>query len=289
MTLKDYLHRYCLARHLKPNTILQMQTSVRQFEAFAGPKKLAELSAEDVNRFAEHLRSKVKPRSIKAKLTNLMSLVNAALDEGVIETFGRVRHVRVPQAVVIAFTPEDVAKLLAAARLIPGYNTRTGLKRADWWTAFLLLAWDTAFRLGDLLDLEFSDVRPSGVVAIAQQKTGRVMIGRLRPETLAAVTQLQEQGDSSRPYIFNWHTRREQFYKWFRKLCARAGVKGTSKYLRRSRATDECRRHGGIGGGGLAAAAKVLGHADLTGALALRNYIDRSQLTEELPLPPPIG
>jgi hypothetical protein len=40
---------------------------------------------------------------------------------------------------------------------------------------------------------------------------------------------------------------------------------------------------------GSLAAARVLGRADQTGMLAWRNYVDRSQLESEQPLPPPIG
>jgi len=38
----------------------------------------------------------------------------------------------------------------------------------------------------------------------------------------------------------------------------------------------------------LAVAAKVLGHADKTGALAARNDVDWSQVDDELPAPPAI-
>src|SRR5207245_6974246 len=37
---------------------------------------------------------------------------------------------------------------------------------------------------------------------------------------------------------------------------------------------------------GPAAAARYLGHADKTGALAAKNYIDHRQIEEQLPLPP---
>lgn len=143
---------------------------------------------------------------------------------------------------------------------------------------------DTCFRAGDLLDLKFSDLRPNRVVVKVQRKTGRQYAGRLRDETWNAVQRIREQGEQSpERLIFCWAARREAFYKAFRELAEDAGVRGTSKYLRRARATDEFKRHGP------AAAARVLGHADMTGQLAWRNYIDRSQLDSDLPMPPTIG
>jgi hypothetical protein len=55
--------------------------------------------------------------------------------------------------------------------------------------------------------------------------------------------------------------------------------------LRRARATYEYRRSGG----NALVAGRVLGHRDGTGALAMRNYVDISQVTERLSLPPPIA
>ena len=73
---------------------------------------------------------------------------------------------------------------------------------------------------------------------------------------------------------------RKKFSAAFQRVVERAGLSGSPKYLRRARATAECRLNGP------AAAAKILGHADGTGALALKNYVDRSQLLENVALPP---
>jgi integrase len=197
---------------------------------------------------------------------------------------GPLRRLKVPAHVIVAFTGEDVQKLLATAAKITGWFRQTGIKRRDWWIAFIHVAWDTCFRAGDLLDLRFSDLRANHCVVKIQRKTGRQYVGKLRDETWNAVQVIKGQGEQAADRcIFPWASRREAFYKAFRELAAEAGVRGTSKYMRRARATDEYKRRGP------AAAATVLGHADGTGQLAMRNYIDKSQLSDDIPMPPAIG
>jgi integrase len=284
MTLTDVLRRYCLEHDLADGSVEQLEIVVRQFDRFAGDKPVEQITADTINEWLIHLATQKAPRTVRGKLMTLRTLLSAA---NVLHELGPIRRVKCPANCVEAFTPEEVAKLLSAAERVPGWFGRTGIKKSDWWSAFIRTAWDTAFRLGDLLEIQPKELKDRGeakVVQHVQHKTGRPVTRRLQPSTWEAIQSVLAQGMRDRAAVFPWAAVRYQFYVAFKKFAERAGVKGTSKYLRRARATDECRRNGG----NPAAAARALGHADHTGALASRNYIDWSQVTDSLSLPPSI-
>lgn len=283
MLLGDVLRKYCLEHHLQHSSVEQLRIVVRQFTRFAGDKPVANISSGDVNGWVAHLAEANVARTVRGKLANLKTLLNAAIDDGDLPALGKIRRIRVPAGCPEAFTPEEIGKLLKACEALGGWFPATGIKRSDWWAGFVNVGWDTAFRLGDLLDLRVLDLREregSAIVYRVQHKTGRPIVHRLRPETWAIVKRVCAQGLTTRERVFPWGAKRYQFYVAFKKLTTSVGLRGTSKYLRRARATQECKT------GGPAAAARVLGHADGTGMLAWKNYIDRSQLDDQLPLPP---
>src|SRR4030095_9450079 len=105
------------------------------------------------------------------------------------------------------------------------------------------------------------------------------MVARLRPQTWEAIQKIRNQGRHPE-YVFPWVGWRNKFSAAFRRVAERARIDGTPKYLRRARATAEYRLNGA------SAAGRVLGHADGTGALALKNYGDKSLLADRLPVAP---
>jgi integrase len=258
---------------------------MQDLTAFCSKSELEEITAEDLNRWAEDLAQRRSRRTARNKLSSVAAVLRAAIEDGKRAPLGKLRKIKVQTEPVRAFTPDEVRKLLDAATTVVGWFQHTGIRRCDWWTAFLNCAWDTAMRVSDLLDLEYNELRQVGeytAIVKTQHKTGRVIAARLRPETCAAIEVIKPQG-IARTVVFPWYGWRNKFSESFRRLAWRAGVNGTPKYLRRARATQEAKLRG------LEAAAKILGHADATGGLAWRNYIDRSQLSDDLPMPPAIG
>lgn len=286
MLLSEFLRNYALQHDLQDNTRLQLEIVVRQFEAFCHAKPLEEITSQEINRWSASLLGRNRRVTVASKVRRIRTLLKAAIRShlrGKLD--GLVRKIKTPAHVVQGFNAAEVRQLLYTAEKIRGWFRLTGIKRSDFFVSYLHGGWDTCFRAGDMLTARKADLRPEKRCLVkVQRKTGRVVVRPLRDVTWDAIERILTQGDQSpeRP-IWHWLAHREAFYKAFRELCAEAGVRGTSKYLRRARATDEWRR------GGPAAAARVLDHADGTGQLAWRNYIDRSQLDDQLPLPPPIG
>ena len=99
---------------------------------------------------------------------------------------------------------------------------------------------------------------------------------RLSPETLDAI---ERSSPRDRELIFGGLLTYNSFATIFRRIVKRAGLKGWSKWLRRSAATAIEAAHPG-------AATAFLGHR--TADLAMRDYVDRAQIQYMKPTPPPL-
>ncbi len=142
--------------------------------------------------------------------------------------------------------------------------------------AFVLAAYDSALRLGDVLSIRFDQV--DAEFTIVQQKTGDLHKVFLQPQTIVAVTSIRL---PVRQLVFEWKHSRQTFYTRFNRIIKDAGVRpGTSKFIRRSSASYIERDNPGM-------AMRHLGHR--TPGLAERNYIDPTIVRTERPRPPAIG
>jgi integrase len=56
-----------------------------------------------------------------------------------------------------------------------------------YWSAAILLAWDSGIRRGDVWAFKKSTIRPDGAVRIVQHKTQRAISFRLRESTIQAL------------------------------------------------------------------------------------------------------
>lgn len=288
MRLAEWVARYALANDFSEKYVKHLYTSQRSFESFAGALAVEEITVEQLNAWADQEAAIHHKRTAKNKLSALAAVLRAAAEESPplrAPLVGKLKRLKIPEHSVKAFTPGEVEKLLKGAAETRGYFTLTGIKKSDWWLGDLNGSWDLGMRAGDMLELMWAEVDEERLIVVkTQHKTGRIHKGRIRPETLDRWRVIQAQGVAREsPYVLPFVGDRNKFCAAFRKLAIRSGVEGTSKFLRRGGATQIWKLHGP------AAAAKYLGHADGTGALAWKNYIDRSQLDDQLPMPPPIG
>jgi hypothetical protein len=152
--------------------------------------------------------------------------------------------------------------------------------RRDAWRCFVMVAWDSGLRLGDLFELRSELVRGQSRFQLVQHKTGKPLLVKLRPETVQA---MEATYPPIREYLFRGLFGRPKFYVRFRKLCDQAGLfckgpgLGLSRMLRRSAATAVERAAPG-------SAMRFLGHTSPGPTYA--HYVDFSQLDDPRPLVP---
>lgn len=150
------------------------------------------------------------------------------------------------------------------------------MAKAAFWTAFILALWDSALRLGDLLKFRFDEIGLHGLVVQQQKKTGWPTAFRLSASTLAALEKIRRQDE---PLIFGRIVCRDTVFATFRRLTAAATLKGGTKKVRKSAATDVDRKQPG-------AATRLLGHK--TPTMARDFYIDPRIAQADPPSPTPL-
>jgi integrase len=238
-TLREYLEEYQLRRDIRGGTVRQYRIAVNLIDRWAGrPVRLDELNERLASEWLQAYSSTVAPHTVRAKKQALLALWRAASDEGLCDEprTRRVRRVRLPERVVVAWTKEEVERLLAAAATLPRWH-RCGLRRSAWWDLAIRVAWDSGIRWGDLVSLRVDQIGPDGSCTLSQRKTAKVSAFRLSPSTLAALRASLEA--CPRKLVCPWPTSPETFRDQMTRLVAKAGGRpGTWKWIRRGSGTD---------------------------------------------------
>ena len=176
----------------------------------------------------------------------------------------------------IAWTQNEVLRLYTQALKCTG-SFQTGCPEKLYWQTFILVGYETGIRLGDILTLSKDQVRGNRLY-ITHSKTGVASAKCISKNATACVHLMISR--SPNEYILGWALSRKHCSLKFGRLVRKAGLRGTIKYLRRSGATHCEQTQPG-------SASRFLGH--ISGqALARRNYIDWTQLSESIPKPPPL-
>lgn len=257
---------YSVQRPLAPETLRQYQISVDLFDRWSGgPVALSDLDEMAVSEWLRDLALTRSPSTCRSKRTQIVALWRAAADDGLCDPpRRRIRSVRVPWRPPVAFTYDEVRRLVAAAETLPRWHS-CGLRRAAWWSLAIRVAWDTALRLGDETRLRVDQIGADGTIALTQHKTGAPWIGRLSPSTLTLARETVAQ--CPRGVLLPWRGSHETFSAQFARIVKRAGVRlGTWRWLRRGSATDAELLERGAG-------ARQLGHRPGS-RIAEQSYLD---------------
>lgn len=275
--LADYIR----SRVLSAGYAYQLQLTVESFGTYLGrPPRAVDLCRDSVNGWLAHLEKlELSPETIRGQRGNLLCLWRDAVDnDPTIQSPHKIRLCPLPERIIDGFSADDAKAILAAADACKGCFRLSKLNRRLYWRAFVLFKWDTALRLGDVLSIERDWIWPGGFVSVVQSKTGKAIKKQLQPQTIAAIGELLA-GDSRRLIFPLWGCR-ESFFAAFRVLVKRAGLKGTSKYLRRGSATAvEILQPG--------SASKHLGHK--SPQLAAKHYLIQRLLPDNSPVPPSLS
>lgn len=277
--LADRIKTYIAGRDVSKGHRVQLECALRRFEKHLGrPATLADLTADAVNAWLLAMQEEgLSKRTIRGHRGRILSLWNDALDEGIYHVEPRrLRKVKLPRFTPVAWSPVEVARLLAAARSAPRRFRHSRVACNLFWEAFILLMWDTALRLGDVLALKTDTVLGKDSFQVVQGKTGDVVCCRLRPETVEAISRTYP---PQREYVFGGAVNKSRLWKKFRALIKDAGLSsvGSTKMIRKSSATAVEAANPG-------AAMRHLGHR--TPDLAYRHYVDPRFINHAKPMPP---
>jgi len=272
------LHRFLEERYLpvhpmKPGPKSEYRSVVRRLGWFAGHDVIVdELSDDLIERFMVWRRGQVQAITVNGDRATLLALWREAWRKKLIDMLPRdIRKLKVPKRLPVAWTTEEVSRLLTAAAQEPGL---VGVIPARlFWPALMLLVYDSGLRIGAIRQLHALDLDAGGFVS-ARAETQKQLTEQafsLHADTLAALAMLPAEREMLLP--IPW-TDKAPINRRLRRILGRAGLPSTSRdlfhKLRRTHGTRVCDRFGDE------VARRQLGHS--TVALTRASYIDPRQL-----------
>lgn len=268
----DLATQYCNEREVSADYRQALARVARSLES-AGITPLT-LEDSSINQWLASLKQSPTTRSNYRRMA--LTLWRYALDRKLTaHRIERVARVKVRQKPPIAWSMDELARLIEAARKL-NYSLRSGCPAALFFEAWIRTGYETGLRFSDLLRLRVEQLRGNRLFVV-QNKTGQPLGKVLSGDCVACLRQLSVCGDGETFFI--WALNHRWLRIHFKRLCDLARVSGTPKWLRRSGATAvEAASPGSAG--------KFLGH--LSPGLAARFYVDPTLLPNACPTPPPI-
>jgi len=140
------------------------------------PTTLDDLNDVTISQYVLHLRDKGNaPGTINRHLTNVLALWRWCHRQQLVEHWPNVKKERDPVRTPVAWTREEFNRLMQAINRQDGTIPGTEMLKRDWWTALLLLAFDTGERIGALRKLRWETVslETRDVIFRAETRKGR--------------------------------------------------------------------------------------------------------------------
>lgn len=240
MKLQAILCDYLDSRDVGVDYAANLKADLRCFSEYLGHEATTgDLTKHNFALFADFLRdSGRKPTTINTKLRRIKTVWSHAFEE-----FDgppvpkKLKRIKETPSVVDGWSTAQVGKLLMAL-------TDERAIAAVW------IAWNTGFRLGDVLKLEWPQISPDGLLTIVQNKTGKLIRRHLWWQTMKAMEDIRTGHKVFPPTGKN--TLRDKIYA----ACKVARIpRGAFKYLRRGSASEAEKISPGAG-------AKHCGHSD---------------------------
>jgi integrase len=199
--------------------------SLRSFGKFLErPPRLSDLNDATVNRYLCHFRELPRrPATVNKERANLTAIWRFACRKGYLNVWPDVPKEVEPDIVPVAWMPEDLSRLFAQAEKMPG--TIGGVPAGKWWTALLLVCWDTGERIRAILDLQWTDLDLTNRWMVAPARTRKG--GRsdeayhLHPDTVAALRVIHSR---HRKEVFPWPHHPTYIWQKFGRVLRLAGL-----------------------------------------------------------------
>lgn len=211
-------------RSRRRNTKRLYAATINSFERFLGrAPNLHDLNDATVSKFAAHrIDSGLSKYTVNKDLFNLLAIWRWAHKKGHLKAWPDVALEKPPAKAPVAWMREELDALVAACRREEGHIGH--YRAADFWTALVLLMWDTGERVGACLALDWSqvDLRRRWVRFDAEDRKGGQADNQLpiADDTAAALAKLK-------PFeglVFRWPYTPTYIYQKYAAVLRRAGL-----------------------------------------------------------------
>lgn len=259
MRLHDLALQYAMKNGVSPGYLEQLSVFTKRLDW-----QVADITTEWVDAYLTDAMTNRAPQTVANHRRILTTLMRYAKRQGLNTRIRKkFRRVKVPAPLPVAFSLDDIRRLVEAARETPGHFR--DLRKSDFLVAWFLTAYCTGLRVGDLIDLRWDQIRGARIY-VRQSKTSRPHTAILTDEAILACKALPR-----RAKVFGDFAAKNTIQQWVAACVESAGLQGSTKWLRRS-----CATYAKVMG--MSPKAK-LGH--MTDGLAERHYVDQALYEEE--------
>jgi integrase len=216
--LRDY---YAPLKGICDRTIELYQFTIDAYgEVLGREPTIADLEELSVARFLAHRVRTRAPATAAKDRSHLRALWEWAARRKICDTWPTIPLIRVPERVPEAWMTDEMERLLAAAA--QEKTLYAGVPASLWWTALLLLAYDTGERATSLVSLRWENVRGCHVLFRAEDRKGRRrdILREISVHTADALLAIK--GD--RDLVFPWPRHRSYLWKRLEIILERAGL-----------------------------------------------------------------
>ncbi len=285
ISLREFFDEYYRPRRLLDgsiHTVHRYENAFRHFHRFLGREPMvSDLDETTMTALIKHHSQGRAAHTVVTLRNKLMALANYAHKKGLLAEVPDVPRIRVPQRLPVAFTVNEISRLVEAARQVSG--ERCLIPAGKFWSALFLVAYDTGARAGAIWSLEWTDYRPDTLALLfraEKQKQRCDQLLRVSQQTADALGAIQ--GIYSQRMIFPWDRAECQKSYHIKTILATAGLPhGRHDQLQRIRKTTASIMHA-LG----ADATAQLGHS--TDTVTRKYYLDTvnaQQACDVLPRP----
>ena len=217
--------------------------AIRSLSQYVGrPATIDDLSEEVLIAWINWRLSHAAPKTVRRQRGELLALWRFAYRRRVCSCpCGDIPVVVVRRPVPVAWSPEEVRALVAAAATLPGHIRGTQIAQGDWWVSLLLFLYATGARISAALAVAPSHLDTArGFVQLRPEtaKTGMGQVLRLPQYVVDAVSRIYDPR-ASRVWVCPYH--RHWLFGTLGRICRLAGLPADRGHkfhcLRRTHAT----------------------------------------------------
>lgn len=281
MTLGDFTESvYLRERALRPNSARQIRMSVQLFAEFIGKDiSIAELDHHLLNDWAENNPREWAPKTMKRRVADVLAVWTYAYAIGETENQPnrlRIRHIRIPRQLPVAWTIDDLQAMLDASNRFDRY-LHNGVPQFALLRAMINVGFYSALRASDLMRVRRHELSSSGL-GVAQEKKHGSEVFVVIPQWV--IDEIDETYPRTVVEVFAWPHSKVSFYDLWHRMLRVAGLpcgkrEGLQK-LRRTAVTYGELAQTGYG-------SRLAGHSPGS-AVTYRSYADPRVLQAKSPV-----
>lgn len=252
MTLLDLLNDHYQPERLvgkSPNTTRLYRHSINAFSKYLGrPAVVADLNTDTVSKFLNFMlaETKLSRHTIQKDRTQLCVLWGFAAKKGWLTEFPQIASINCPDRIPDSYNDDEIKALMNACKAQKGMVG--SIPASDWWLTLLSVIYDSAERIGAIMQTEATALDSSGYLTVKgehRKNSKRDKRYRLQPITVERIKAIKRPGEK---LLFPWPYSYVYLFKRYGKILESAGLPNNrrSKFhkVRRTTASRFEAQHG---------------------------------------------